>query len=104
MKHGLFLQTQDRREKLNALELARSCYLNKMDLLTNARVISDAVQLVNLHLLSLIDEVKQDKKDKNATTATTIKDLEEKDEKDCIDSTTKTVTEDQEKESSQEVF
>src|SRR4051794_36192994 len=66
-----------------------SCYLNKMDLLTNARVISDAVQLINTHLLPMMEKAKQDNKDKNVT-ANTIKDLEEKDEKDCINSSTTT--------------
>jgi len=84
------LQTEDRKAKLASLELARSCYLNKMDLLTNARVISDAIALFT-RFLPEMDKAKQDRKDKNITAAdmaNTIKELEEKDERNCINSVT----------------
>jgi hypothetical protein len=40
----------DRREKIQALSLAKECYTTKLDLLTNATVIGDAVKFVTNHL------------------------------------------------------
>jgi hypothetical protein len=40
-------QTQDRREKIQALSLAKECYSMKLDLLTNATVVDDAMKFVN---------------------------------------------------------
>jgi hypothetical protein len=34
--------TEDKREKIQALSLAKECYSMKMDLLTNAAVVDDA--------------------------------------------------------------
>ena len=39
----------DRREKIQALSLAKECYSMKLELLTNANVISDAVRFVTSH-------------------------------------------------------
>ena len=39
-------QTQDRREKIQALSLAKECYGMKLDLLTNATVVDDAIRFV----------------------------------------------------------
>jgi DNA-binding MarR family transcriptional regulator len=39
-------QTEDRREKIQALSLAKECYSMKLDLLTNATVIDDAIRFV----------------------------------------------------------
>jgi hypothetical protein len=39
-------QTEDRREKIQALSLAKDCYSMKMDLLTNATVVDDAIRFV----------------------------------------------------------
>lgn len=39
-------QTQDRREKIQALSLAKDCYAMKLDLLTNATVVDDAIRFV----------------------------------------------------------
>ncbi len=39
-------QTEDRREKIQALSLAKECYGMKLDLLTNATVIDDAIRFV----------------------------------------------------------
>jgi IS30 family transposase len=39
-------QTEDRREKIQALSLAKECYSMKLDLLTNATVVDDAIRLV----------------------------------------------------------
>jgi len=39
-------QTQDRREKIQALSLAKECYAMKLDLLTIATVVDDAIRFV----------------------------------------------------------
>jgi hypothetical protein len=39
--------TEDGREKMQALSLAKECYSIKMDLLTNASVIDDAIRFVS---------------------------------------------------------
>jgi hypothetical protein len=39
----------DRREKIQALSLAKECYSMKLELLTNATVIGDAVRFVSSH-------------------------------------------------------
>ena len=38
--------TEDKREKIQALSLAKDCYGMKLDLLTNATVVSDAIRFV----------------------------------------------------------
>jgi predicted transcriptional regulator len=40
-------QAQDKREKIQALSLAKECYSMKMDLLTNATVVDDAIRFVS---------------------------------------------------------
>jgi len=42
-------QTRDRREKMQALSLAKDCYAMKLDLLTNATVVDDAIRFVSGH-------------------------------------------------------
>jgi hypothetical protein len=37
---------EDRREKIQALSLAKDCYSMKLDLLTNATVVDDAIRFV----------------------------------------------------------
>jgi hypothetical protein len=39
----------DRREKIQALSLAKECYSMKIDLLTNATVVDDAIRFVSNH-------------------------------------------------------
>jgi hypothetical protein len=39
-------QTEDKREKIQALSLAKDCYSMKLDLLTNATVVDDAIRFV----------------------------------------------------------
>ena len=41
-------QTEDKREKIQALSLAKECYSMKLDLLTNATVIDDAIRFVSI--------------------------------------------------------
>jgi Trp operon repressor len=40
-------QAQDKREKIPALSLAKECYSMKLDLLTNATVVDDAIRFVS---------------------------------------------------------
>src|SRR5919198_841085 len=40
-------QTGDKREKIQALSLAKECYSMKLDLLTNATVVDDAIRFVS---------------------------------------------------------
>jgi hypothetical protein len=40
-------QTEDKREKIHALSLAKDCYSTKLDLLTNATVVDDAIRFVS---------------------------------------------------------
>ena len=39
--------TEDKREKIHALSLAKECYSIKLDLLTNATVVDDAIRFVS---------------------------------------------------------
>jgi hypothetical protein len=39
-------QTEDRREKIQELSLAKECYSMKLDLLTNAAVVDDAIKFL----------------------------------------------------------
>jgi hypothetical protein len=40
-------QTEDKREKIQALSLAKECYSMKLDLLTNATVVDNAIRFVS---------------------------------------------------------
>src|ERR687885_796795 len=40
-------QTEDKREKIQALSLAKECYSMKLDLLTNVTVVDDAIRFVS---------------------------------------------------------
>jgi hypothetical protein len=50
-------KTGDKREKIQALSLAKDCYSMKLDLLTNATVVDDAIRFVSekSKLLSSLD-------------------------------------------------
>jgi hypothetical protein len=39
--------TEDKREKIQALSLAKECYSTKLELLTNATVVDDAIRFVS---------------------------------------------------------
>jgi hypothetical protein len=43
-------QTEDNREKIQALSLAKECYSMKLELLTNATVVDDAIRFVSSNL------------------------------------------------------
>ncbi|MFL6413764.1 MAG: hypothetical protein ACJ71K_21295, partial [Nitrososphaeraceae archaeon] len=40
-------QTEDKREKIQALSLAKECYSMKLDMLTNATVVDDAIRFAS---------------------------------------------------------
>jgi hypothetical protein len=46
VKEAWTTRTQDRREKIQALSLAKDCYAMKLELLTNATVVDDAIRFV----------------------------------------------------------
>jgi hypothetical protein len=52
-------QTEDGREKIQALSLAKECYSMKLDLLTNASVVDDAIKFVSNHNNNNSDNEKQ---------------------------------------------
>jgi hypothetical protein len=43
-------RTEDTREKIQALSLAKECYGMKLELLTNATVVDDAIRFVSAHV------------------------------------------------------
>ena len=61
--------TEDKREKIQALSLAKECYSMKMDLLTNATVVDDAIRFVfnrlkdNKKINSVIEGDKEEAKE-----------------------------------------
>jgi predicted transcriptional regulator len=59
--------TEDRREKIQALSLAKECYSMKLDLLTNATVVDDAIRFVSdksKHNLRSSDNIDTDQAEK----------------------------------------
>ena len=54
--------TEDKREKIQALSLAKECYSMKLDLLTNATVVDDAIRFVSQ---KSIDKTEEDKEESN---------------------------------------
>jgi hypothetical protein len=65
--------TEDKREKIQALSLAKECYSMKLDLLTNATVIDDAIRFVS-------DKSKE--KPKSSSSNSNVDDKEESNEPD----------------------
>ncbi len=41
------VNTEDKREKIQSLTLTKDCYAMKLDLLTNATVVDDAIRFVS---------------------------------------------------------
>jgi hypothetical protein len=54
-------QAEDRREKIQALSLAKECYSMKLDLLTNATVVDDAIRFVVSESEKSKDKVKEER-------------------------------------------
>jgi hypothetical protein len=59
-------QTEDRREKIQALSLAKDCYSMKLDLLTNATVVDDAIRFVEYSKEKLTSKKEESKESKGA--------------------------------------
>ena len=54
-------QTEDKREKIQALSLAKECYSMKLDLLTNATVVDDTIRFVSGKFIEKQDEEETEK-------------------------------------------
>jgi hypothetical protein len=53
---------EDKREKIQALSLAKECYSMKLDQLTNASVVDDAIRFISEHIL---DDKRRNNMDNN---------------------------------------
>jgi hypothetical protein len=73
---GTSQQTEDRREKIQALSLAKECYSMKLDLLTNATVVDDAIRFV----ASESEKSKDKDKEKQVKSAFSSSDISNDDE------------------------
>jgi hypothetical protein len=69
---------EDKREKIQALSLAKDCYSMKLDLLTNATVVDDAIRFVEQSKEKLIS--KEEKNDKEFKEPDHSQELEQKQE------------------------
>src|ERR1051325_2635545 len=56
--------TEDKREKIQALSLAKECYSMKLDLLTNASVVDDAIRFVSSKSNENVKSSSEDDKEK----------------------------------------
>ena len=56
-------QTGDNREKIQALSLAKECYSMKLDLLTNATVVDDAIRFTKLHMSKVQENYDRESKE-----------------------------------------
>jgi hypothetical protein len=63
-------KTEDKREKLQALSLAKECYSMKLELLTNATVVDDAIRFVNERTKSEAGKRRDECRDKTNTSIT----------------------------------
>jgi hypothetical protein len=57
--------TEDKREKIQALSLAKECYSMKLDLLTNATVVDDDIRFVSQKLKEKIKSSTEDDKEES---------------------------------------
>jgi hypothetical protein len=57
--------TEDKREKIQALSLAKECYSMKLDLLTNATVVEDAIRFVTSESQKSKEQVKSSSTNSN---------------------------------------
>ena len=64
------IKTEDKREKLQALSLAKECYSMKLELLTNATVVDDAIRFVNERTKSEAVKRRDECRDKTNTSIT----------------------------------
>ena len=63
-------KTEDKREKLQALSLVKECYSMKLELLTNATVVDDAIRFVNERTKGEAGKRKDECRDKTNTSIT----------------------------------
>ena len=81
--------TEDRREKIQALSLAKECYSMKLELLTNATVVDDAIRFVSSKTKNLKSFTEGDKEESNEPDYDEDKDqLEEEQEEETGEITT----------------
>jgi hypothetical protein len=87
--------TEDKREKIHALSLAKECYSMKLDLLTNATVVDDAIRFLSQQFKEKIKSVidsNEDDKESNEPDYDEDKDqLEEEQEEEAVETTTNQV-------------
>jgi hypothetical protein len=57
--------TEDNREKINTLSLAKECYAFKLDLLTNATVVDDAIRFMSENYKERLKSSTEDKKEES---------------------------------------
>jgi Trp operon repressor len=57
--------TEDKREKIQALSLAKECYSMKLDLLTNATVVDDAIRFVSSKSKENVKSYSEDDKEES---------------------------------------
>ena len=57
--------TQDKREKMQALSLAKDCHSMKLDLLTNATVVEDAIRFVSQKSKPPPNNIDEDEKEES---------------------------------------
>lgn len=74
----------DRREKIQALSLAKECYSMKLELLTNATVIGDAVRFVTSHQQQQQQKKNQDQQSSSSSLSTE-EEVEEEEEEDVVE-------------------
>src|SRR5437773_10388005 len=60
-------QTEDKREKIQALSLAKECYSMKLELLTNASVVDDAIRFVEENFRDEINDDETAQESENDT-------------------------------------
>jgi hypothetical protein len=70
-------QAEDNKEKIQALSLAKECYSMKLDLITNATVLSDAVKFVSSYHHQELNNNNSNKKEEVASSLTEQKSTEE---------------------------
>jgi hypothetical protein len=76
---------RQKREKIQALSLAKECYSMKMDLLTNATVVDDAIRFLSGKSKGNVKSSSEGDKESNKNDHNEDKKLEEQQQKgDCI--------------------
>src|SRR5919197_2630401 len=86
---------EDKREKIQALSLAKECYSMKLDLLTNATVVDDAIRFVSQKSKQKLESSSNNNEDEKESRETDYDDnkdqLEEKQEEETREITSTTI-------------